>query len=325
MTKLDAAASDDLLGSFSQLLWDINQLAQRLPLPDFHPAALARLQRLLAFDCAWWGRSVLIDGRIEEHSRFFYELPETYLADWRSIEHQDVTVERSHREPGQAVIVDMRATTPGLAWLGERHDLSELLCVIHTSPRTRLSDHLSLYRRPGSARFGERERQLLTHLISHLSIAVDASQIRTLVARRECLESQPHLALAVCDRQGVLHSAERGFSDLLGDEWPDWQGPTLPVHLDEAGYEGARISIQCLPVLDLWLLTVCRLGPLACLSERELVVAQHFGSGLTYKEIAREIAIAPSTVRHHIRSIYQKLDLHDKASVATLLNRSPPG
>ncbi|CAM0555339.1 hypothetical protein EHLJMEHL_04928 [Vreelandella titanicae] len=325
MTKPNAVASDDLLGAFSQLLWDINQLAQKLPLPDFHPAALARLQRLLAFDCAWWGRSVLIDGQIEEHSRFFFELPEAYLADWRSIEHQDVTVERSHREPGQAVIVDMRATTPGLDWLGERHDLSELLCVMQTNPRTQLSDHLVLYRRPGSTRFGERERQLLTHLISHLSMAVDASQIRTLVARREHLESQPHLALAVCDRQGVLHSAERGFSDLLGDEWPDWQGPRLPVSLGETGYEGARISIQCRPVLDLWLLTVCRLGPLSCLSGRELAVAQHFGSGLTYKEIARELAIAPSTVRHHIRSIYQKLDVHDKASVATLVNRSPPG
>ncbi|QTF92728.1 LuxR C-terminal-related transcriptional regulator [Halomonas sp. BM-2019] len=325
MTKPDAAASDDLLGAFSQLLWDLNRLAQEQPLPDFHPAALARLQELLAFDCAWWGRTALVDSQIEEHSRYLFELPEAYLADWRAIEHQDVTVERAHRQPGQAVIVDMRATTPGLAWLGERHGLGELLCVIHTNPRTRLSDHLSLYRRPGSPRFGERERRLLTHLIAHLSAAVDASQIRTLVARREHLESQQHLALAVCDRQGVLHSAERGFSDLLCDEWPDWQGPRLPVDLDETGYQGERVHIQCRPVLDLWLLTVCRLGPLACLSDRELVVAQHFGVGLTYKEIARELAIAPSTVRHHLRSIYQKLGVHDKASIATLVDRSPPG
>lgn len=325
MAKSDVTATDDLLGAFSQLLWDINRLAQEQPLPDFHPAALGRLKGMLDFDAAWWGRTALVDGHIEEHSRYLFELPETYLADWRTIEHQDVTIERAHRQPGQAVIVDMRATTPGLTWLGERHGLSELLCVIHTNPRTRLSDHLSLYRRPGALRFDERERQLLTHLIGHLSAAVDASQIRTLVARREHLESQQHLALAVCDRQGVLHSAERGFSDLLDDEWPDWQGPKLPVPLGEAGYEGTRIRIQCRPVLDLWLLTVQRQGPLACLSTRELAVAQHFGGGLTYKEIARELAIAPSTVRHHLRRIYQKLGVHDKASVATLVNRSPPG
>ena len=319
----DLSASTELLARFSNLLWQVNRVAQENSLSDFYPETLEIVQNLISFDCAWWGRSALVEGRIEEHSRYFYKLPESYFTDWRSIEHQDVTVGKAYRVPGESVIVDMQNATPGLEWLANKHNLGELLCVLYTNPRTQLSDHVSLYRRPGRARFGLQDRFLLTNLICHLSSALDVAQVRTLVACRENLDSrQMHLALAVCDRHGTLHGAERSFSNLLNEEWPDWTGPRLPIDVGAPGYRGRNIRIHCVPILDLWLLTIYRICPLDALTERELSVARKFSEGLTYKEIARALSIAPSTVRHHLRNSYLKLDVHDKASMAKLISSS---
>lgn len=48
------------------------------------------------------------------------------------------------------------------------------------------------------------------------------------------------------------------------------------------------------------------------LSERELEVLRLLNSHLTVPEIAREMLIAPSTLRSHVRSIFLKLDVHGR-------------
>lgn len=48
------------------------------------------------------------------------------------------------------------------------------------------------------------------------------------------------------------------------------------------------------------------------LSEREMEVLQFLQSHLTIPEIAREMSIAPSTLRTHVRNIYLKLDVHGR-------------
>lgn len=52
------------------------------------------------------------------------------------------------------------------------------------------------------------------------------------------------------------------------------------------------------------------------LSERERAVAEKFATGLTYREIGKALFIAPSTVRTHLTSIYQKLGVHSKIDLA---------
>lgn len=48
------------------------------------------------------------------------------------------------------------------------------------------------------------------------------------------------------------------------------------------------------------------------LSERELEVLRFLNSPLAIPDIAREMLIAPTTLRTHVRSIYQKLDVHGR-------------
>ena len=59
------------------------------------------------------------------------------------------------------------------------------------------------------------------------------------------------------------------------------------------------------------------------LTPRERETLSHLARGGSNKEIARELGVAPNTVRHHIRSIYDKLGVNGKAGISQLLHRAP--
>ena len=48
-------------------------------------------------------------------------------------------------------------------------------------------------------------------------------------------------------------------------------------------------------------------------SDRELEVLRYLATSLTSTEIAQELYISPNTVRFHIKNIYSKLDVHQRA------------
>jgi LuxR family maltose regulon positive regulatory protein len=48
------------------------------------------------------------------------------------------------------------------------------------------------------------------------------------------------------------------------------------------------------------------------LSERELDVLRLLNSHLSVPEIAQELTVAPSTVRTHVRVVYNKLGVHGR-------------
>ncbi|BAU74882.1 helix-turn-helix transcriptional regulator [Metapseudomonas furukawaii] len=315
----------ELLDAFSSTTLELQRLARDTPIERFRSLALAELQRLLPFHKAWWGRSAMNDGIPEPQSSHLHNLPARYVTDWQLIRHEDTTIDRVHANLGQAAIVDLHATDtpPGLRWLGERYGIGELLCIVHTDPETALSDHLALYRNPGAPRFTGQDRLLINQLMRHLVVAVSTNQIHTLANRREGLSNPRNLALAICDARGILHCAERGFVELLLSEWPDWTGPRLPMSLDPLAPQDCRLQIEVSAAGDLLLVAARSLVPLQRLSARENDVAQRFGEGMTYKEIARELGVAPNTVRHHIRTIYSKLGVNDKARIAQLLHAPP--
>lgn len=316
---------DTPLARFSTILLEIYRLAREETIERFHETVLECIKGALPFEKAWWGRAAQSeDGQVEQSS-YLYRLPAKYLEDWQAIRHQDITVQRVYAEPGRAAVVDMQAAASpeGLRWLAKRHGIHELLCVIHTDPSTQLSDHLSLYRPSGAAPFEPEECQLLECLMPHLAAAVAVNQIRTLVALRESLSEQ-RLALAVCNREGMLYSAEPGFVEILLIEWPKWVGPQLPVGLKLEGYEGKHLHIEARQITDLYLLNARSRCAIEQLSAREIEVAKLFGDGKTYKEIARLLAVSPHTVRHHLRTIYSKLGVHGKVGVAHLLHQLPP-
>ena len=54
---------------------------------------------------------------------------------------------------------------------------------------------------------------------------------------------------------------------------------------------------------------------IASLSKRELEVIQHIGAGLKSKEVAERLFISEITVRHHLTSIFAKLEVSDRVEL----------
>lgn len=138
-------------------------------------------------------------------------------------------------------------------------------------------------------------------------------------------DSGAMFAMAAVDEVGMLHVAEPGFETHMRAEWPGWDGPFLPSPLRQAHsenktrYQGSRIKVRFERVCESTLIIVARRAPCDALSERERVVAETFASGESYKEVARRLGMSPATVRHHLRSVYEKLGVSDKGELARLL------
>ncbi len=60
-------------------------------------------------------------------------------------------------------------------------------------------------------------------------------------------------------------------------------------------------------------------APLARLSPREIEVAEAVANGHSNKVIGGKLAISDNTVRNHMASIMQKLGLHNRVQIATLM------
>ncbi|MCG8670518.1 MAG: helix-turn-helix transcriptional regulator, partial [Pseudomonadales bacterium] len=54
------------------------------------------------------------------------------------------------------------------------------------------------------------------------------------------------------------------------------------------------------------------------LTEREREVVHWITQGLTYKEVARKIGLAPSTVSNHLYRVYHKLGISSKTELVQL-------
>ena len=61
-------------------------------------------------------------------------------------------------------------------------------------------------------------------------------------------------------------------------------------------------------------------GPLDELTAREREVVDAVSRGLTFKEAARRLGVAPSTVSNHLYRVYQKLGVHSRSALAKLVH-----
>ena len=70
-----------------------------------------------------------------------------------------------------------------------------------------------------------------------------------------------------------------------------------------------------------YLLRLRSTSPADGLTARERQVATHFARGSTYKAIATELSLAPTTVRNHLQNLYAKLGVTQRDELAALLSR----
>jgi DNA-binding CsgD family transcriptional regulator len=323
------------LQQLSALLLELYAASDALPFPEFQAAALRLVQAVVPFDSALWGVGTYLPNGIPQiFAVFLLNQPQAMLADYERVKDRDQAFAAALRSPGTTVNI----AAPGIAWGPgsepmrahiERYGMAHTLATLTRGPVTELASAICLYRADAAKPFSELERVLQQALVAHLVAGYDRSRIQYLASLQNAGRQPPQRAAAIVDSRGTLHSASPSFVNLLLSEWPEWRGPMVPRELLDA-VRGerttapfTRIVARATPVNDLFLVNLRDIAACDHLSDREWDVARAFGDGMSHKEVAQRLGIAPGTVRNHLSSVYAKLGVTNKAELAHVLDTSP--
>lgn len=309
------------LDAVGGLLLALHKLPQQVEFSEFQEKALTLLSEALPFDAAWWG---LVSG-LNIHTEIKFRLPASYSEDWEKVKVEDPIASQTIAKP--FVTVCFNASTlsdyPALQGTLAKYDIHHVLCTQTEEPDLGLHAFVSLYR--AEVPFTEPERCLKQMVMPHLIHALHLSWRKHLeTALLDASTDDQLVANAVVDASGLILSAEDLFARFMTVEWPRWRGPLLPdtllAHLKaKYDFRGRKIRVVFRGVSGLVLVRVTERKLISDLTPRELSVAELYASGKTHKVIAQRLGIAPTTVRHYIRTIFNKLQIRNKAELARLV------
>lgn len=187
--------------------------------------------------------------------------------------------------------------------------------------------HEFTWQRGMPAAFSEEEQRFLAEALEHLVCAERLSRrLNSLLREAQSGESDP-VGFAIVNADGLVESADRYFGDYLRQADAGWNGCELPF-----GFEWhEKLATRGLAHQGLYY-RIDRSGEhyhvrvrkdrrALSVSSREMEVAKKLAGGLTFKEIARELGVAPSTVSTHAYKLYDKLGFRRRSQLVEWVSR----
>lgn len=311
-----------------------------VPADQFRSWALESIKSVIPHDAALWG-SGMWEGR-RFHTLTLSNLPAEY---GKALEKTvDTNPLPQHMVRNQVfdqpttmedVLADEQFfNSPLYESAFKPFNINRILSTIHVDRRSGISSLVTLYRSDRSKPFTEAERQIQKRLVFHLFNA--SSHAFFIHAAKALLDRPNGASAAVVDPHGQLHDVQPRFLDYLDQHYPGHQlgtegrpGPgNLPFELPDVGDLGhagrdRSLCVKTERLGDMLLVYIWPAGPLdrLTLREREIVVA--VAHGLSFKQAARKIGVAPSTVANHLYRIYRKLNVNSRTELADLIHEVP--
>ncbi len=206
------------------------------------------------------------------------------------------------------------------------YGIEQTLCTCSAPrPDSVLHTVVSVYRARRRDEFTTTERRLKEALFPHWIEAASLNLLLYLQSKE--IEHQGQGA-AVCDRFGFILHADSNFQSLLTAEWKEWDGAQLPWPIRRIVtprrdgrriWSGRRLTCHARPLGDAFLVTAARRDALDLLTPRQRQIAELLIQGHTYKAIARQLGLSPSTVTNYANTIYSQLKVRSKTELAALL------
>lgn len=321
--------SRDALQHFSATLHHLYRWAFEMPADEFRPSAMRLFRSLVGFDSGVWASGL---GAAKVHSRYLFNQPLAMAEGYQHVRRDDDVIDMMLARPGVPVRCNVDSRYPVAARSKAairdhmlRFDVGNALMVSGTGGAVNALNWIVLWRKKIDAQYSRDDAVVLGAFWPHMSQALELNQRINLVdlyAR----EGARRVALAIVDRHGAIELAGPEFDAMIREEWTWWERPTMPPGVRELAmgsgpsvFQGKRIRLDVRKSADLCVVRARLLDTFDRLSERERQIATRFAKGFSYKEIARELAIAPSTVRNRLQDIYRKIGVSDKAELATLI------
>lgn len=297
--------------------------ALRVEPGEYRAWALNEWAEVIPHDGALWGSGSRSNLRF--HTRTVTGLPETFPAALEASTLINPIVPKLLENLDTPV--DMRSVFPDRKFFQselyhstfEPFGVSRILATGHLDPRSGLYSLLTIYRSERSHVFTPEEAAKQKRVIYHLFNA--ASHAFFLHLLRSHTRPQGGGA-AVVDGQGMFHEAQPRFLDLLEEHFPQRTPNKLPFTLPPAGEIRMldNVCVKTEAVGDMSIVWLWPSGPLDRLTSREREIVIAVAQGLSFKQAARKIGVAPSTVANHLYRVYRKLGVYSRTELATLVH-----
>ena len=317
----------------TDLLLAIYRAARECAPAEFQELCLRLIKPLLHFQSAMWGTGRLSEPGIEVHTAHLHEIAREHILQWQSLNPGDKVIPAVCASPGRALtfhaptLFASRGERPMLEFTS-RAGWQSAMVTAFVNAGQKAIQWLSLYRPDAHRQFVDADQNLAQHLVPHL---VEALTINRAIHLRRFYSDGGDASgyLALCDHRGLLHFAEPGFVELVAREYPQWDSAAIPRPLldriarrGSTSFTGRYLRLRVHDQVDLLFLRARKILPLDLLSPRELEVARLFGRGKSHKEIAKELGLAPATIRHHLSSVYATVGAHDKAELSRIVQEA---
>ncbi len=310
------------------LVLALYRASRELPVEESQPAALELTKPMLAFDSAWWGSGGVRGGFAQNiHALHLHHMSPEAPIEYRQCTARDPLVSAAVEHGSGVYRVNastwFRRKQRSLEYppFLKNNDISNAMAGVLLNRDSGFSEWVTLYRANADQEYSDRDTRLMLSLFPHLLEALT-------INRRIHLESlgggQRRFQLAIADRRGILYHAESGFMTLLREEFRTPATDRLPTGLISSlsgtgCYDGRTMVIQCSQSAGLLFLKARARLPVDALSSREAGIAHLLAQGQDYQKISQALNISPATVRSHIKNIYKKLQLNNKAQLITAL------
>lgn len=302
------------LAALSSLLLAWHRLPEELPSERFFARALDLLETHLPMSSAWWGLAHMHGNSPRVIRGYLHRLPPAFADNWQAIADLDPLAYAVAEHPGMTMLYE-GDPTPGN--FDERYGLAYALSTVVFDEDTGLGRFLSIYRDSSQPAFTEDDRALVELLVPHLFMA--EKQHERLSWKKDVATERAWCADV--NEHAWLEHATPAFCRMLMREFPEWTGGRLPEALQslvrngQGKWQGHALDVSASHSTE----TTCKLTlePRSAhgLTRREEMVARAYADGLSYKEIARELGLAPATVRGYLRECYIKLEVSNKLSL----------
>lgn len=289
----------------------------------FREAALRSLGVLIPFDGALWGTANFTSQVF--HSVVTLGLREGYPRALERTKDVNPLLPQLMQHIGSAV--DMASVVDDQRFYRSElyrrcfaeYGVERILSYIDIDPRSNIYTLVSLYRFDREHRFTEEEREIFERVAYHMVNAAQHALFLHLAAESG---ANPATSAAICDGHGLFYQAMPEFLDMVQQHYPGWRGRALPFAIPEPGERATEngLCIESESLNDLYCVRIWEERPTDTLPERDREIVTGVCKGMTFKQIAREMGLAPSTVSNRLYRIYRKLGVTSRSSLAKLVH-----
>lgn len=323
-----AVATIELLGNY---LLKLGNISREYLASDFIRRGLEELKQILPYDSAWWGL-IIHDSKKQQlglHQAETIGLPLKFATEWKGLAFDDEFAQSVHALSGvvhnYSYLDDYQDLSEGfeLNQFSRKYQLLHGMSICIKDPFTGHIFFITLYRNSGFG-FSDIDKSIFSQTVRHI-----------IQLWRHNLQD----ALAISLRNNMFHAGfirEDGYVLTIGmhlceviyKEWPEWDGLFMPTELLSLIHQNQQQILIGKQYINIskkagnFYIELNNIKKILTLSPREYHVSCLFAEGYSYKQIAEQVELSPSTVRTYLQRAYSQLGVNNKIQLSRALKNT---